>query len=74
MNYHIPGVTSLEPHCKSLLVLRHPRELNYMSPKSLKLNPISTGEGVFHTPIWPLPVTVLFLSQFPPNLVTFPKM
>ena len=38
------------------------------------VNPISTGGGEFHPPIYFLPVTFLFLSQFPPNLVTFPKI
>ena len=41
----------------------------------ISFNPISTGGGgVFSTPIICfLPVTFLFLSQFPPNLVTFLK-
>ena len=38
-----------------------------------ELNPISTG-GCFPPPICFLPVTFLFLSQFPPNLVTFSKI
>ena len=38
------------------------------------LNPISTGGGVFHPPICILPITFLLLSQFPPNLVTFPNI
>ena len=39
------------------------------------LNLISTGGGgCFHPPICFLPVTFLLLSQFPPNLVTFPKI
>ena len=37
------------------------------------LTPISTG-GLFHPLICFWPVTFLFLSQFPPNLVTFPKI
>ena len=41
----------------------------------LYLNPINTGGGggVFHPEYCFLPVTFLFLSQFPPNLVTFLK-
>ena len=49
----------------------------YMVPKSCSLNRvnhISTWGGVFNPPIWFLPVTFLFLSLFPPNLVTFPKI
>ena len=45
---------------------------------SVKMNlyPVSTGGGggVFHPPICFLLVTFLFLSQFPPNLVNFPKI
>ena len=40
------------------------------------LNPISTwrgGGGVFHSEFGFLPVTFLFLSQFPLNVVTFLK-
>ena len=46
------------------------------SPLSQNFNPISTGGGgsVFHPPICFLPVTFLCLNQFPPNLVTFPKI
>ena len=35
-----PGVTSSEPHCKILVVLRHPREVDDVPPKNLQLNPI----------------------------------
>ena len=38
------------------------------------LNPISVGGGGVPPPICFLSVTFLFLSQFPPNLVTFPKI
>ena len=40
------------------------------------LNPISIGGGGGggSTPNLFLSVTFLFLSQFPPNLVTFPKI
>ena len=34
----LPGVTSSEPRCKNLVVLRHPREFIDMSPTSLQLN------------------------------------
>ena len=33
--------------------------------RHMKLNPISTEGGFFHPPICFLPVTFLFLSQFP---------
>ena len=36
-------------------------------------NPISTG-GVFHSRVLLFACNFLFLSQFPPNLVTFPKI
>ena len=42
----------------------------------LRVNPISTGRGgggVFHTQ-FVFPCNFLFLSQFPPNLATFPKI
>ena len=34
---YVPGVTSSEPHCKNLVVLRHPPEFNDLSPNSLQL-------------------------------------
>ena len=34
-----PGVTSSEPHCKNLAVLRHPQEINDMSLRSIQLTP-----------------------------------
>ena len=37
-------------------------------------NPISTKESVENPSICFLPVTSLFLSQFPQNLVTFPRI
>ena len=44
-----PDVKSSQPHCKNLVVLRHPREFNDMSPKIFNLGSVYTGPDPFGT-------------------------